>query len=315
MRFGALLQRRPLQHPSPPPRPDAMLSLGAFRYRDVLAEFGGPILRVEGGSYPIRGIPWYQANARLRADLSLKSTAALYSDADGSGTHPSPIIARHIAISEALERWAFYVTASGEDREKHGFDVEPSTTGMAAFPGLFARPARKRAFLEATERFCLRNWWEGRMAAHPIETDWPGVRAVVMHARAGGVAVIAFGATPEGAYAYGHAADESLGAAIERAIVEMARHENVVRAWRENGGSAPPPQIWERRALFFATPRGYEHFLRRVETPGPASAPGMDILTDGEVVGPWSRYACVWRVTVRPPSDRFWSDGEDYFFW
>lgn len=292
-----------------------MLSLGALRYRDVLAEFGGPVLRVEGAPCLIRGTTWYQANANLRPELTCRLPGALYSAADGSGTHPSPIIARHIAISEALERWAFYATSTGSDREKHGFDVEPSTTGMAAFPGLFARQARKRAFLEAVERHCLRNWWEGRMSGHVVDTDWPGIQAVVMHPPHGGVTVIAYGATAEGAYAYGHAADESLGGAIERAIVELTRHQNVVRAWREKRPTSLPDQVWERRALFFAGKPGFERFMRRVETPGPASAPEMQVLTDAEVIGPWSRYACVWRVTARPPSDRFYTDGDDYFFW
>lgn len=292
-----------------------MLSLGALRYRDILAEFGGPILRIEGGVWPIRGTTWYHANARLVPELSRKFRGAIYSDADGSGTHPSPVVARHIAISEALERWAFYATAGGENREKHGFDVEPSTTGMAAFPGLFARQARKKAFLEAVERFCLRHWWEGQMPASVVDTDWPGIQALVMHPPMGGVAVIAFGATDDGAYAYGHAADESLGAAIERAIVELSRHENVVRGWRETRPSPPLVQVWDRRALFFSEPRGYKCFMERVESSPRVATPDMEILTDGEVVGPWSRYACVWRVTVRPPSDRFYTAGEDYFFW
>ncbi|HEY3757232.1 MAG TPA: hypothetical protein VGL42_13860 [Opitutaceae bacterium] len=293
-----------------------MLSLGAFRYRDVLAEFGGPIVRLEGGPLLVRGTTWYQANATLRPELSLKPPAGLYAAVDGSGTHASPIVARHIAISEALERWAFYVSAIGEDRDRYGFDVEPSTTGMAAFPGLVARQARKRAYLEALERHCVRHWWEGTMNGELMDTDWPGVRAVILYPKSGGVTAITYSATPERTYCFGHAADESIGGAIERALVELSRHERVVRAWHETGRSGTiPEQAWERRALYFSTAEGFKTFIDRVETPGPAEAPEMEVLTDSEIPGPWSRYASVWRVTARPPSDRFYTDGDDYFLW
>lgn len=293
-----------------------MLSLGAFRYRDVLAEFGGPILQVEGRAVLLRGMSWYQANAILRPELSRRLPAALYGAVDGSGTHPSPIVARHIAISEALERWAFYSSACGDERARHGFDVEPSTTGMAAFPGVFARQARKRAYLEAVERFCIRHWWEGSLDGELIDTDWPGIKAVVIFPACGGVTTIVFGTSPEGNHCYGHAADVSLGRAIERALVELGRHEKVVRLWQESPKAGDlPEQICERRALFFASAAGFERFMDRVETVGRRPLPPLEILTDGEVIGPWSHYASVWRVTVRPPSDRFYTDGIDYFLW
>ena len=202
-----------------------MLSLAAFRYRNVLARHGGPIQLVESGEFSVCGRPMIQANARLVSGLSRKSSHAIYGDADGTGTHRLASVARHMAVSEALERWAFHSVGQSDRAADFGFDIDPSSNGMSAFPGLFGRNARRKAMLEAVERYSMIAWWEGWATWRLFDTDWPGVSAVAIDGPFGGVTVIAFSQTDYGMYAYGHAAEESFGAACERAVIELARHE------------------------------------------------------------------------------------------
>lgn len=294
-----------------------MISLASLRYRNVLVRHGGPVTAIETGLFPVRGRQVTLANARLRPGLTPKTPLALFSDADGTGTHPIPSVARHKAISEAMERWAFHATVRSERAEKYGFDVDPSTTGMAAFPGLLRRQARRAAVLESIERFSLISWWEGWIEGRLFDTDWPGVSAVVINGPFGGLTVVAFARTAWGGYVYGHAADESFGAACERAVVELARHEWILRgSWLATAAGEPPvaSNIFEQRCLFFATNEGHELFRERLARKPSGRAPQPEVICDADLPGPWDEFATVWRFALRPPSDGYIRGGERYFF-
>lgn len=294
-----------------------MLSLAAFRYRDVLAAQGGPVSAIESGRFSVRGRPMIQANAWLTPGLAKKRTGCLYSTADGTGTHTVPSVARHKAVSEALERWAFHSVVRSERAKDFGFDLDPSSNGMSAFPGILRRQARRSAVLEAVERYCLIAWWEGLIEGRLFDTDWPGVSAVAIDGPFGGVTVIVFARTEWGGYAYGHAAEESFGAACERAIVELARHEWILRSsWLKSvaGESVAPTHLLERRCLFFSSEEGHELFRERLQRPSAGAAPRPEIICDRDIPGPWDHYATVWRFALRPPTDGFLRGGERYFF-
>ena len=151
-----------------------MFSLAAIRYRSVLAADGGPVECIEEGELTVFGKKLRQANARLSKNLVPRHEMQIFSNADGTGMHPSPMIARHMAVSEALERWAYHDSMRSSKRALFSFDVDGSSNGMAAFPGLFVQMARRRAFFEAAERFCLLNWWERRLDGEICDTRWPG---------------------------------------------------------------------------------------------------------------------------------------------
>ena len=295
-----------------------MLSLAALRYRNVLASHGGPVEGLDTVELSMRGQRMFQANARLTAGLTQKRPRTIYSDADGTGTHPMAGIARHMAVSEALERWAFFSVVRSERAAEFGFDVDPSSNGMSAFPGIFRRGARRKAVLEAVERFCLIAWWEGMAEGQLVETDWPGVTAVAIDGPFGGVTTIVFARTEWGGYAYGHAAEESIGAACERAVIELARHEWVLRSWWLGfvaGEKKYPTSLFERRCLFFASEEGHELFQARLSRSGDGALPRVTVACDRDIPGPWADYATVWRFALRPPSDGFLQSDERYFFW
>lgn len=295
-----------------------MISVAAFRYRDVLAEHGGPIQRLEGGQFPVRGRKVIMANAWLAPGLAPdKSPTGLYSTADGTGTDLVPAIARHKAVSEALERWAFHVVGRSERAAEFAFDIDPSTNGMAAFPGILRRNARRSAVLEAVERFSLMAWWEGRARGVEIQTDWPGVSAIAIDGPFGGVTVIAYARTEWGGYVYGHAAEESITGAIEHAIVELGRHEWILRSnWLAAvAGQKPKPQnLFERRLLFFATEEGHALLKSRMGAAPSGRMPRPEVVCDQHIPGPWDEFATVWRFALRPVSDGYVRGGDGYFF-
>lgn len=295
-----------------------MFNLSTFRYRKVLATDGGPVDSIESRTVSVGGLPMVQVNACLSVGLTKPRGQRLYGDADGTGTHRVAAVARQQAVSEALKRWAFDAVVQSERADEFAFDVDPSSAGMAAASGLTARKARRNAMLAAVERFSLTSWWEGRARWRLFDTDWPGVSAVAIDGPFGGVTVIAYSRTTFGMYAYGHAAEESFGAACERAMVELARHERVLHAWWLSalvGEYRQPVERFERRSLFFATQPGHELFLRRVQEGGQAEMPAASLLCDREVTGPWSDYTTVWRFALKPASEGYLDGGEDYFFW
>ena len=299
-----------------------MLSLAAFRYRNVLTAAGGPVERLEITDVSVLGERGFLANAFLRKDLIVRPGArAVFSQANGSGTAASPMVARFMAISEALERWAHWQLHAGSEGHKYGFDVDPSSNGMAAFPGWRRRQARPGALLEAAERFNLLNWWEGRLPALESETRWPGVSAATICSSAPGITVILFKRTEAGFVAYGHAAAMNFDSACRKAAVEMQRHEQVVSSFAlSHAGKIrdqlpPDAHPIERRSLFFALEEGHELFLERLRSRPTKALAEPKLVFDGPVPGPWGRYADVWRVVYAPPSKRFLGMEENYFLW
>jgi len=299
-----------------------MLTLAAFRYRKIMADTGGPIEKLTLCDTLILGVRQFQANAYLRPDLiTWKVSSEVFSDAAGTGTADSPMVARYKAISEAIERWAHMALVSLPERGCYGFEVDPSSNGMAAFPGIRQRQARPAALWEAVERFNVLSWWEGRLDGTVTETRWPGVRAVVIQSELPGVTVILHRQAVHGHHAYGHAAGPDFDSACERAAMELERHDFVVRQYllvHAGGVDDCLPSTThaiERRSVYFAQAEGYEKFQERLRTPRwlPKLAPRL--VFDGPVPGAWSKYADVWRVVYEPPSERFLSNDGRYFFW
>lgn len=299
-----------------------MFSLASYRYRNVLTESGGPVVRLQVANMTVFGVREFLATAFLREDLAGKLWQnSVFSVADGGGTSPTPMVARFMAISEAMERWAHWQLHQNPVGRRYGFDVDPSSNGMAAFPGFFARQARSGALMEASERFNLLHWWEGHLPAAESETPWPGVRAATICSEAPGVTVILFKRTPEGFVAYGHAAAPDHAAACRKAAIEMERHALIIARYahahsgRLTEGLPEHAHPIERRCLFFATEAGHELFLEHLRSSPRRAAARPRLVFDGAVPGPWSRYADVWRVVYEPPSDRFLGMEENYFLW
>lgn len=292
------------------------LSLGALRYRSVLAEDGGPIVRITTSKCSILGQPQLQANAYLRPELSAgKPSYALYGQADGTGSSESSAIACHMAISEALERWAFLASYRSASAAKYGFDVDRSSNGMAAFPGFFPSQAARRARMEALERYAVISWWDGRFDAEVQPAPFPGVDLVRIRHNAGEGEVVILVQKTRAGVSFGHAAGETVATAALRAAVELARADFVITAHRAKGALVKAANFLERRALHFSTEIGYAQFRARVARPADRPAPSWQPVFDGEIPGPWSRWATVWRCAVAMPTKEYLEPASDFFFW
>lgn len=289
--------------------------MAGIRYRAVLARYGGPIESLEEGAIDVFGVVYAQANARLTGDLVAPRTSRLFSDANGSGVHISAIVARHKAISEALERWAYSSIIKSNLRSQFFFHLDPSTNGMAAFPGVSSQSARHLARLEAIERSFVLYWWEKQIDAQFRRTKWPGVSAIWTRPFKGAHAVILFMRSPFGFYSYGSSAGSSFDEACQRALIELIRHEWAIRTWHSKDESDTPSSLFERRALYFSTEDGFGTFMNRVTSKAETKGMPSDLVCDAEIKGPWSRFTTVWRSLYRPPSDRFICADDRYFYW
>lgn len=294
-----------------------MLNLAAVKYRNVLTDFGGPVARITSAPFAIYGRNSYQANAYLAPGLiSRKQSYEMYSNADGSGSSDTPQIARYMAVSEALERWAFHSEYNGANAEKYGFKADRSSNGMAAYPGLLKTQSQRRARYEALERLALISWWDGRIASSIESSSIPGINVVRLHHTADfGEVVIVYRQSRSGHFSYGHAAADSVSGATARAMVEMARGEFVITYHKLRGGRNDLPHFFERRCLHYATPEGHEEFLAKLNSHPSKPAPKWKTLFDGEIVGPWSKYTTVWRTAVQMPTMDFLDRRLNFFFW
>lgn len=286
------------------------LSLAPLKYSRVRSEAGGPVASVEVGKGVLfGGRRCYNASARLRDGLRPARAVplALYSDDDGSGTDSSRSVACYKAISEAIERWAFYSVSSSGVACEYGFDVEPTTDGMAAFPGFGPSGARATARAEALERWAVLEWWRGSLAARSRPVPFKGASGleILTPIRNCAVALLWTAGLECPGAAYGFAGAADFSAAAEKALVELSRNQRVLKARAARASGAAPEAGGERRLVWFSEPQGHASFLERAARSfalpeGSGGAP--QLLVDREVPGAWSRYATVWRTLYGHPA-------------
>lgn len=294
-----------------------MIDLAALKYRSALADAGGPIARIVSTPVSIFGQSLFQADAFLAPGLApRKPQFASGATADGSGSSESPQVARNMAVSEAIERWAFHAEHNGPNAHRYGFTDDCSSNGMAAFPGFFKSQSRGRAHLEALEQLSIVAWWGGHIDASPTNSTLPGVDILRLHHPADfGEVVIVYRKSKSGHVSYGYAAGRTIASATTRAIVELARNEFIITYHKICGHTKPVDDHLERRCLYFASPEGHQEFLGRVADGPKKNTPDWSPVFDGEIEGPWSRYATVWRTTVKMPTQDFLDPRLNFFYW
>lgn len=292
-----------------------MLSLAAIKYRHVLASEGGPIAKIVSSPVVVSGRSAIQANAFLTPGLAPRKPG-MRSMADGAGLHRSVRIARAMAVSEALEHWAYLSVHSGPNARRYGFGEPASTAGMAAFPGLFKSQARHLARLEALEHFTTASWWERRCTGLPVESRHPSIRIVRLFPPWDfGEVVIVYRESRSGHVSYGRAAGSTLAEAIERAIKRLSESEFAITCLKLSLHNHSNLSLNERRCLHFASADGFREFLARVGAAPSSPSPRWQPIFDGELAGPWSRYTTVWRTALRMPSDAVLEPADNFFLW
>ncbi len=293
-----------------------MVSLAALRFGGVYTGRGGPIARTDLAEFAVQERRHWLANAFLRGELAPAGAGpSLYGPADGTAIARSAIAASRAAIAAALARWAYLAVSDSPAAGRFGFHDDGSSSGMAASPGLFRRPAQALARAAAIKHHTLVSWWDGRLPAELLDAPHPGLEALRLHHDAGPGEVVVLFRRSRAGYAYGHAYGPRLAAALDQAAIELARAEHVLATYRAKGGLAAPANFLERRLLHFAGEEGAEQFCRRLLAKPSRPALPFRTLFDGEIPGPWARWATVWRCCARMPTDEHLEPGADFFFW
>ncbi|WP_269522444.1 hypothetical protein [Coraliomargarita parva] len=287
----------------------------------MLRQSGGPIERIEHAPGTVAGVPCTHAMAFLVRDLFPDSvrTPMQIDQADGAGSHRSEQVACHMAVSEALERWAIFGCRADPSKYEAGIHLDTTSNGFAAFPGMFDTQARKAAFAESIERHCLMCWWEGYLKHQPLLDLAEGVRAIQIENPYSSHFVILAWRTDELSHVFAFGAGNCRESATWKTLVELERTQRILREIDRVAGRQRSADFklgtFERRIEYFSRGRGLESFLKRLQMEAVSSAKPMKLLFDAPVKGPWNRYASVWRTIIEAPSRTYLSDADDYFFW
>ncbi len=299
-----------------------MVNLAPIKYSNVLSQDGGPIERLEYAEGTLLGMPCTHATAYLQPDFVAPELRlhSVVEQPDGAGSHRFTQVACHMAISEALERWAVYHCRESGNEAMAGMEFDHSSNGFAAFPGLFKRQARKAAVRESIERHCLMCWWEGQLGHHILPDPSRNVLALQVENPFSSHSVVVLWSRHSNLHSYAFGAGDSLNQAVWRALVELERIEAMLDSLCKSKHTKPPLEgeirgLFERRIVYFSTADGMSRFLDRLERPAHGGYKPLKLLFDAAVAGPWDQYASVWRTIIEPPSRDYLSDAEDYFFW
>ena len=301
------------------------MNLAPLKYRNILECDGGPVRTLDIGTETILGQDTYSAHAYLRPNLQCRNRMRYVENMpDGAGSAADPSTARFRAISEALERWAFrHCSRDASETARYGFDYDPTTNGMGAYPGLFNSPARTAAESEAIERTCLIHWWDGFLNASAIMDPFEGVRGIeIENPFSHDTVVLLWKFISEKFYTYGFGIGKSLNKACWRAGIELHRTANIVEMHYRNKEAIDSdyvsqfPHLFERRILYFSRPEAFAQIIEKIENGPDKKCPKKPCaLIDCKVTGPWDRYVTVWRVVYEQPNRDFSSNRSDYFFW
>lgn len=287
-----------------------MISLAPWFYKDLL----GQNLIIESPDFYkinlITGEEVFESNVRLKDNLRPKwlNKSEIYKDCDGSGTAMHKNIAIYKAISEAIERYAFYVSIESNESE-YFFDKNPSTTGMAAFPSFSTKQARLFARQEAIERWAI---YQFNFSTLPIVKHDSHIKSlfkyeIIVPYKDTKVALMHF--KTDFGNIFGFGAGRSIDDAFKKAVVELDRNFRVLR----KGLSLSASNATVDRTLFYyLSSEGGDKFNTLLESsPSKIRSDLPRIICDKEMKGPWTKYAKVWRFLL---DDSFFDASTDHTF-
>lgn len=233
--------------------------------------------------------------------------SAVYSSGDGAGASEFKNISIHKAISESLERWAFYQTLS-ESPSEYLFDIVPYSTGIAAYPSLFSKPSRENAVKEATERWAIHQFWSEKLPIVEHATDIPNLKHYeLLTSLQFKTSILQF--EDNGSFFYGFSSGRNLNDSFSHAIIELSRNWRVLKDHSKEDYDAL--NIYEKRLLFFKESTGSNLFSEKILRAPNEILNEPSVLVDKEIKGPWTKYAKVWRFLY---SDSFYNDLNDETF-
>lgn len=299
-----------------------IVNLAPLFYRNILEQDGGPINEIIVSKAEItQSRNGFEAACFLSKSLTIDFSNEknyIYGNPDGSGSDIYKSQAIYKSISEALERWAFFSVVNSKTADQFGFDLDSSTNGMAAYPCVFTNKVKKIAFLEALERWALIEWWAGNLA-----TQW-GTEKNISYIKImfnTNVVVICWCdiSNKNNKKAYGFAADVNFNSAFAKAQIELFRNIFVLeKFFKDNNDiqiNGMDLGIYEKRLLWFASFEGFSLFKSKVDFSNKLKSNLINpkLIVNKEIVGPWTKYARVWRCLFESTASYNRSNKVDQF--
>ncbi|MCK5883580.1 MAG: hypothetical protein KAG61_07825 [Bacteriovoracaceae bacterium] len=258
----------------------------------------------------------YEAHAFLKGSSKFPKYF-FYGKVDGTGTDKHKNIAIYKAVSEALERYAFYSILERSDAKRFGFDIEPTTTGLAAFPGITKIAARKISNFEAIERWALSEWWQGRLSIDStnkkkniieIQTPFTESKTVVTWNYINHINLVA----------YGFATESSLSKASKKAKVEMSRNIEILEKISKKQLTTAELNNYnpvDLRLIYFAKEHGHKLFLDKIcqSEKNIIQVERPRKIINCELTGPWSTFTTVWRTLYEQENRPHLEEVQDFF--
>lgn len=238
------------------------------------------------------------------------SESEVYSNRDGAGASKLRNVATYKAISEALERWAFYSLADSDELTKYCFDLVPSTTGMASYPAFSTKVARQKAILEATERWALHEFWRGNVPVFKHDTDIKLLEHYELLTTFQNVHISILVYNDGGVFSYSFAAENTLQKSFNHALVELSRNIRVLKK-SKSYNYKDYLDISDQRLIFFSSLEGKNTFDEKIKSAPNKITSKAKLICDKEISGPWSQYTKIWRFLY---ADSFCHDDNDYSF-
>lgn len=296
------------------------LSLAPIKYRKVFKKYGGPIKLLKVQPTKIRPDQnGYEAYAYLEKNIERPTGIShkIYGNCDGTGSSVYENEAGYIAISEALECWAFLESMQTEKMKiKYGFDINPTSTGMAAFPEIITSFVKRVAMREAVERWALVEWWEGNLPSVNIDDDTNNGIVILTPWEDHKVALLWKQSAATGKYSYGFAASNTLAKAIDKAEIELYRNYYLLEDNSIDSINTEKLNHGERRLLHFSSDEGHSHFKNVVKkSQSITMLPSMpEKLVDTEIKGSWTSYTKVWRVLFKQSTKNHLDNSNPSYF-
>lgn len=286
-----------------------VFNLAPWFYRDWLKPDSG--LKLECYKVElIDGQSLYESNATFASRPDWVSASKIYNNCDGTGTDKYKNVSVYKAISEALERLAFYDSFDSGYYE-YLFDINPTTTGMAAFPHVLKKYSRQNARNEAVERWAIHEFNRHNLQVLYHRTIVNGLSVYELVVPFSDVKVCLLSLNKDNIHTYGFAGGSNFGSAYNRALVELNRNFTVLKKIKNHNFNDFLDSI-DRTLVFFSTSEGYLNFLEKIRmSPARFTKPLPKVICDKEMIGEWSKYSVVWRYLLE---DSYFDCSQDHTF-
>jgi hypothetical protein len=321
--------------------------LSAWRYGPLFLPKNGVIDNIQivrHANEKNKFVAYAELSTAIGIEFSKRNV--IYGNAHGAGTSNSKFVAICKAMSECIERWAFYHLMKESPRAQHLL-LNPSSDGFAAHSNFDGIDARRNAYSEAVERLSL-NLLNHRALLLTQKIVRGDVDVYVFDLKENLTAPPGFPELPYFTivhsfcpalkfHYYGFSGDMDIEKSIDHSVNESARNYRAIKRWLELKSSEMPNSsaneilrtniedsnnefpIYERRLLYFASDAGWQRFQDLLNIEQSAKTSNRTELAcdfDSEIQGPWAKYAKVWRVLLSHPDYDYFPDStsKDVFF-